>query len=34
MKRKEFNQRFDGKVSDHINKLLTDSKYLGTAKDR
>ena len=27
------NQRFDGKVSDHINKLLTDSKYLGTDKN-
>lgn len=27
------NQRFDGKVSDHINKLLTDSKCLGTDKN-
>ena len=30
--KKRVNQRFDGKVSDHINKLLTDSNYLGTDK--
>jgi hypothetical protein len=26
------NQRFDGKISDHVKKLLTDKKYLGTEK--
>lgn len=26
------NTRFDGKISDHIKKILTDSKYLGTSK--
>lgn len=26
------NTRFDGKISDHINKILTDPKYLGTKK--
>ena len=30
--KKRVNQRFDGKVSDHINKLMTDKKYLGTEK--
>ena len=30
--KKRVNQRFDGKVSDHINKLMTDQNYLGTAK--
>ena len=30
--KKRVNQRFDGKVSDHIKKLLTDSNYLGTDK--
>ena len=30
--KKRVNQRFDGKVSDHINKLMSDQKYLGTAK--
>lgn len=30
--KKRVNQRFDGKISDHIQKLLTDSKYLGTQK--
>ena len=27
------NTRFDGKISDHINKILTDSNYLGTDKE-
>lgn len=27
------NQRFDGKISDHINKILTDNKYLKTQKN-
>lgn len=26
------NTRFDGKISDHVNKILTDSNYLGTKK--
>ena len=26
------NQRFDGKVSEHVKKILTDKKYLGTEK--
>ena len=30
--KKRVNQRFDGRVSDHINKLMTDKKYLGTEK--
>jgi len=30
--KKRVTQRFDGKISDHIQKLLTDSKYLGTQK--
>ena len=30
--KKRVNQRFDGKVSDHINKLMADKKYLGTEK--
>jgi len=30
--KKRVTQRFDGKISDHIHKLLTDSKYLGTQK--
>ena len=28
------NSRFDGKVSDHIEKILTDKSYLGTTKKR
>jgi len=31
--KKRVTQRFDGKISDHIQKLLTDSKYLGTQKN-
>ena len=27
------NTRFDGKISDHIRKILTDKNYLGTEKD-
>ena len=27
------NTRFDGKISDHINKILTDPNYLGTDKE-
>ena len=30
--KKRVNQRFDGKISDHINRLMTDKKYLGTEK--
>ena len=30
--KKRVNQRFDGKVSDHIKKLMTDQNYLGTSK--
>ena len=30
--KRRVNQRFDGKISDHINKLLTDSKYLASEK--
>ena len=28
----KINQRFDGKVSEHVKKILTDKKYLGTEK--
>ena len=31
--KRRVNQRFDGKISDHINKLLTDSKYLASDKE-
>ena len=27
------NKRFDGKLSDHINEILTNSSYIGTDKD-
>lgn len=28
----KINQRFDGKISEHVKKILTDKKYLGTEK--